>query len=57
MISGTIAAALTTALGKTYIKIMEKIASGEMTESDLKNESVLDTFKDMFVKFYKKDEK
>jgi len=50
MISGATAAALTTALGGTYIVIMEMLVRGEISESDLKSEGFADFTRDIFKK-------
>jgi len=48
MISGATAATLTTALGGTYIVIMEMIAKGEINENDLKTGIIADLIRDIF---------
>ena len=47
-ISATTAAALTTALGNTYIGIMTKIARGEMKTTDLSSKEGQEMFKQEF---------
>lgn len=47
-ISGTTAALLTTALGKTYIAFMEMMAKNEVTPEDLENEDVQYKIKKVF---------
>ena len=47
-ISATTAAALTTALGNTYIGLMTKIAKGEMKTTDLSTKEGQETFKREF---------
>ena len=47
-ISGTIAAALTTALGGTYIVIMEMLVKGEINENDMKTENFTEQIRDIF---------
>lgn len=49
-ISGTTAGLLTTALGETYIKIMEMVYKGELKKEDLYSASTQDTVKEMFKK-------
>jgi len=53
MISGATASVLTTALGGTYIVIMEMIAKGEITENDLKTEKFTKFIKDVFKEKYR----
>jgi len=48
VISGATAAALTTALGKTYVVIMEKLAKGEISEEDIKNKKFMNSMKKIF---------
>ena len=48
VISGTTAAVLTTALGRTYIVILEKLAKGEISESDIKTKKFTETMKKLF---------
>ena len=50
MISGSTAAALTTALGGAYIAIMEMMVKGEISENDLKSGKLKDLIKDIFEK-------
>lgn len=49
-ISGTTAGLLTTALGETYLKIMEMIYKGELKKEDLYSASTQDTVKELFKK-------
>ena len=55
-INGATAALLTTALGETYIKIMEMTASGELNEKDLGTEKVQKQIHEMFIDKLKKRE-
>ncbi|MCL2387440.1 MAG: 50S ribosome-binding GTPase [Defluviitaleaceae bacterium] len=48
MISGTTAAALTSALGKTYVTVMEKLAKGEINESDLQSKKFMLSMRKIF---------
>ncbi|MDD7185834.1 MAG: GTPase, partial [Oscillospiraceae bacterium] len=48
MISGGTAGALTGALGRTYMVIMEKMLKGEITEKELENKETYRQFTDMF---------
>ena len=48
MINGATASVLTTALGETYIVIMEMLAKGEINENDLKTEKFAEVIKDVF---------
>jgi len=50
MISGSTAAALTTALGGAYIAIMEMLIKGEISESDLKSGKLKSLIKDIYEK-------
>lgn len=50
MISGTTAAVLTTALGKTYSIVMEKLVTGEITEKDIKNRNFMKSMRKIFKK-------
>ncbi len=56
-ISGGTAAALTYALGKTYIQIVEWLYRGEMKEEDLETESAKDRIKGILLGNLKKDYK
>lgn len=48
VISGGTATILTTALGETYIAIMNKMLTGELTEKDLENENSIKQFSKLF---------
>ena len=50
LISGTTAGLVTTALGETYIKVMELIYKGELKSEDLYNETGQEEMKKMFQK-------
>lgn len=50
LISGATAAILTTALGETYIIIMEMIYKGEISQRDLENTENIEKFKGIFKK-------
>ncbi len=54
-ISGGTAAALTYALGKTYIQIVEWLYAGEMKEDDLETEAARDKIKDILLENLKKN--
>ena len=46
-ISGATAAALTWGLGRTYIKLMEKLFMGDIKIEDLENESVKEEIRNL----------
>ena len=53
VINGATASVLTIALGETYILIMEKLISGEMTEADLRDGGKMEEFKKIFIEKFK----
>ena len=48
-ISGGTAALLTTALGESYIIVMEMIAKGEISEKDLETKAIQDKLKNLYI--------
>jgi len=48
VISGATAAALTTALGRTYVIIMEKLSSGEISEKDISSRKFMKSMRKIF---------
>lgn len=56
MISGGTASALTGALGRTYMVIMEKMLKGEITEKELENKETYKQFTNLFKENLKKSD-